>query len=244
MANAKAVTRPTHQLVRVLQPALREMVLSTLEAYAVRRGKKRKRKHEGVEIYGQIWGHHQVRGHIVVYTVESVSISSTSVGKNGEVDPNVRALRLKKLLMEQWNPQLMLLGDFHSHPYRDLAEVLQPDEDEPDDKGFEFSDDDVDTFKDDDMIWASACDRPLMLVMTICRVKPGDETREPNLPANVQAFTIGKYRFWLNGAAGYLGKKTKRKVTRDRASTLTMDLFPTAPNPARDRLLEESLADG
>lgn len=229
------------QLVRVSSAALREMVLATVEAYQL----KRDEDDEGVEIYGHIWGHHRQVGDLVVYHVESVSISSTAVGDSGEVDPNPRALELKQAVMERWYPQLMLLGDFHSHPYETLEEAMAPDEDDPG-PGFEFSADDYETFLIDDVIWRAADDRPLMLVMTICRLAQVHESNETRVRANVQAFTIGEYRFWLNGSAGYLVEARDgpvRRATPDRRSTLTMDLFPAAFNKARDSLLKENFAD-
>ena len=230
------------QLVRVSTPALREMVLATVEAYQL----KRDEDDEGVEIYGHIWGHHRKVGDLVVYHVESVSISSTAGGDSGEVDPNPRALELKQAVMERWYPQLMLLGDFHSHPYANLEEAMRPDDEDPKARGFEFSDDDFETFLIDDVIWRAADDRPLMLVMTICKLSHVHESYETNVRSNVQAFTIGEYRFWLNGSAGYLARTRSgdvRKATPDRRSSLTMDLFPAAYNQARDRLLQENFAD-
>ena len=236
-----AKTQRFRQLVRVSTPALREMVLATVEAYQL----KRDEDDEGVEIYGHIWGHHRRIGDLTVYHVESVSISSTAIGTSGDVDPNPRALELKQAVMERWYPQLMLLGDFHSHPYESLDEVMAPDEDDPG-PGFEFSKDDYETFLEDDVIWRAADDRPLMLVMTICRLGHVHESNETSVRSNVQAFTIGEYRFWLNGSAGHLVETREgpaRRATPDRRSTLMMDVFPAAYNKARDRLLKESFAD-
>lgn len=231
------------QLVRVSTPALREMVLATVEAYQLARDKKNR----ATEIYGHIWGHQRFLNDLVVYSVESVSVSSSSIGTHGTVDPNPKALALKQAVMDRWYPQLTLLGDFHSHPYDSLAEVMRPDKKDPQSKGFEFSESDFKSFSRDDVIWEAAGGSPLMLVMTICKLGSVREGYEANVRRNVQSFTIGEFRFWINGSAGYTieraGRMPKRFVTPDRNSTLLMDVFPAAYNRARDRLIEESTLD-
>lgn len=218
------------------------MVLATVETYQL----KRDEDDEALEIYGHIWGHYRQVGNLLVYHVESISISSTALGDGRKVYPNPRALELKQAVMERWYPQLVLLGDFHSHPYETLKEVKTPAADEPG-PGFEFSTDDYETFLADDVIWRAAGDRPLMLVMTICRLDHVHESHETSVRSNVEVFTIGEYRFWLNASAGYLiGTREGqiRRATPNRHSSLMMDVFPAAYNKARDHILKENFADG
>jgi hypothetical protein len=206
--------------------ALREMILSSLEAYCIGGpgGKA------GIEIWGNLWGYHRPTHDETIIFVDAVSVSLAAKGKIDRVVPHPGSQKLKSEVIERWYPQFSLIGNFHSHPYPDkrLKEVASI-------PGFEFSDQDFVYYHSDDEVWQCAGGTPLFLVMTICeleRVREGITTRVRD---NVVQFDIGNYRFWLNACVGYEADFGEREITGNKHSPVLLEI-PYKYNIPGDRL--------
>ncbi len=210
------------------------MTLASLEAYALGDGyRKRKR----LETLGYLWGYRrQDTSKATHFHVDTMSLSISAERSPNSVSPNEKAVRLKSALMDRWAPHLTLVGDFHSHPYKDRKQVEEM-------KGYEFSDQDVKTFLEDDFLWGQSGDWPLMLAMTICRLNRVHEKQGAEQTRwNVGRFDVGEFRFWINCAAGFLlpqaGGPPTRCWTGNARSSLELRLDTRFYNYSADRLLE------
>ena len=120
--------------------ALEDIVLVALEAYAVPKG----RGSRYTETYGICFGStksteekRQAHGrHTVRYIhINSVHIQLRAEGYSSRITYDVRSLETQMEVAKQLFPQLDIVGDFHTHPYRDVDEIKRI-------KGWQFSRDD------------------------------------------------------------------------------------------------------
>ncbi|WP_219321152.1 hypothetical protein [Methylovirgula sp. HY1] len=143
----------------------------------------------------------------VIYHLERASVSISAERTTESVKPNNDAAFLKSQLVELWSPHLSMLGDFHTHPYDSIDEVKNI-------RGYEFSEIDYDSFIKDDFLWEKARGNPIMLVMTICRLRRVRLTGDgKQLASNIWTFDAGHFRFWLNAEIGYENEEKKRVIS-------------------------------
>lgn len=191
--------------VQISEGVLRSMVLATLEAYCY--GDNWKKGRVKLETLGYIWGNWNNQTDDVRYAhVDVVSTSLSAVRRGDSVLDNVDAAPLKNAEMGVLAPHLHLIGDFHSHPYESIQEVKEI-------SGFNFSEQDYDWFLSDDYLWEHAREQPIMMAMTICRVKKVHGSNPRKLKPSLYEFNVGDYRLWLNVVVGYRDHKKKRRVT-------------------------------
>ncbi|HMQ17219.1 MAG TPA: hypothetical protein PKC49_14720 [Phycisphaerae bacterium] len=121
-----------HQDLRIWirEPALQDMLLSAMEAYLVPAG-------SGVpstEVYGIVFGSQRVtrpargrsrRESVADINIERVCIQHRAKGSPSEVVADQRSETAQLVLGEQLFPYWHLLGDFHTHTYRSLDELLR-----------------------------------------------------------------------------------------------------------------------
>lgn len=215
--------------VTLSDEVLRTITLATLEAYELGDGRKKL----GLETLGYIWGYSRLdmQEETRFFHVEMSSVSLSAKRATDSVTPDDFALGLKKELLKRWAPHLTILGDFHSHPYRNLNEV-------DNEQGFEFSDEDAAAFLDDDEIWEESGNCPVMLVMTVCRLQKVNEKYSAEVVRdNITRFDVGEFRFWVNAAVGYLDENNKRNWTGNKYSQLELNLDSKFYNFSSDRLL-------
>lgn len=148
--------------VRVSDEVLESMALAAIEAYCL--GDGRDDPGSKIETLGYVWGYRRIIDDLTIIFVSKISISISATRDNDSVTPHPEAAALKDEFVTRWSPQLTLLGDFHTHPYDDLDTVKRIN-------GFEFSPADFRCFENDDFIWEKSGNAPVMLVMTICRLK-------------------------------------------------------------------------
>lgn len=212
--------------VKIATPLLESMTLATVEAFSFR-GPRSSNK-VGVETYGFIWGSKKAYadGHTVFF-LDKLSVNLTAKRSACSVAPNRKAGQLKNELIKRLAPHQTLLADFHSHPYPSHKAMRQK-------AGFEFSEMDFDDFLDDDFLWESADNTPIMLVQAVCRLDRANTNSSGWKRRNVFFFDVGAYRFWLNATVGYVDEKGKRRHTGNVTRSVQIEPVPFVSNFARD----------
>ncbi|CAK0753904.1 hypothetical protein CCP1ISM_5370001 [Azospirillaceae bacterium] len=120
--------------------------------------------------------------------------------------------------MEKLQPQLTLIGNFHTHPYSSLEEVNKV-------SGWDFSPGDENFMGSVDEFWNSSGNMPVMVVLTICRIQRVHEYYGAKLVRNnLWEFNIGQFRFWINVIVGYINNEGKRSNTGNTRSNVYLDL--------------------
>lgn len=212
--------------VRISDQALEDMVLAASEAKVL--GDGNRRKHKGVETYGHLWGNRRPdaeneQEHIYI---EKFSMSLSAVGTFNEVRPDEDALHLKASILERWSPHLMLLGDFHTHPFDSLRKIKTQ-------KGWDFSDEDVKNFLADGDLWAHS--HPLPPIMAVMAVTPLARVHDSkgDWETNYRwRFDTGQLRFWLSMGIGCEAGDELWFST----DNVYLDLQPRLYNESGDRL--------
>ena len=218
--------------IRVADRALESMVLSASESFVLGDGNKpQKRRWRGkryVETFGFVWGYRQEvdDGETEHIHIDRFYESLSARRKSNSVTPNEDAVWLKNSIIKRWSPHLLLLGDFHTHPYKSRQDV-------EDRKGWEFSVQDVSSFKEDKHLWRLANQKPLMFVMAVAPIKRVRETEAKWLYNNTWVFTVGQLPFWLTVGVGY---RRKKKTRLRETESIWLDLDPRFLNVSGDRL--------
>lgn len=121
--------------VWIRELALQDMLLAGMEAYLVPAGSGR----PSTEIYGIVFGSYRVtppraggngngNGHAasqIDLNIERICIQHRAVGRPSEVTVDERSEATHLAMGEELFPYWHLLGDFHTHPYRTLAELYR-----------------------------------------------------------------------------------------------------------------------
>jgi len=218
--------------VTVSDEALRAMTLSTIEAYVHGDGQKRKKQRTpAVETLGFLWGHStQTYDEMLNIHIDMMSLSLSAERDADSVDDVKNAVVLKNSLLQRWAPHLMLVGDFHSHPYQTLSEVKEI-------LGFEFSEADVEDFLTNDIYWQNNAN-PIMVVMTVCKLSRVHEAyNSETVRNNIVCFDVGEFRLWMNVAIGFSTDSNKRDWTGNSHSRVELRLDSKFYNYSGDRLL-------
>lgn len=122
----------SHEYVRVWlrELALQDMLMAALESYLVPAGSGR----PSTEVYGSVFGSFRQLapkkngiGRIarVEFNVERICIQHRARGTPSEVVVDERSERTHLAMSEELFPYWHLLGDFHTHTYRSLEELLR-----------------------------------------------------------------------------------------------------------------------
>lgn len=223
--------------VRISPELMESMTLAAIEAYCFSRpGRKSKngavkKKYTHEETLGYLWGQRRVEKGRTFIHLERMSVSISASRAPDSVVPNEKAARLMNDVVKRWSPQLSFLGDFHSHPYNDLAEVKKH-------SGYEFSQDDYQYLMDDDFSWKAASNRPLMIAVTVCRLGKVTASELTYIRSNICKYAIGEFQFWVNAAVGYI-QHGERCITANKRSDVTLDAGNWYMNDASVRLSEE-----
>ncbi|MDP3603822.1 MAG: hypothetical protein Q8R85_21920 [Bosea sp. (in: a-proteobacteria)] len=218
-------------LIRIADDALESLALAAIEAYCL--GDGQGSAFEQVETLGYLWGHRKFDPDLTTIFIVKASVSISAHRGDSYVIPHPQALLLKDNFVARWSPHLAFLGEFHSHPFDDVASVRQA-------RGFEFSEQDVDSFVGDGPLWARSDNNPLMLAVTVCRLSHVRASWCSQPRANVFSFSVGEFRFWLNARVGFADKNGDRYYTEERRSAVILDLNSRYFNLKKDRIHEFS----
>ncbi|MCY3841320.1 MAG: hypothetical protein OXH09_22180 [Gammaproteobacteria bacterium] len=115
--------------IHVSDSALMHLLLAGMESYDVRLygGKPIKRgKKKPVETAGLLWGYTVQRDDMDHVMVEHVSTDTYATRSYWDVELNDTVIDTKRQIIRDRWPHLLMIGDFHTHPYetyKDAKEV-------------------------------------------------------------------------------------------------------------------------
>jgi hypothetical protein len=219
--------------VRVSPTLLETMTLAAIEAYCY--GNRRKQKNAAVETLGYVWGYRKRENGTSIFYLDRTSVSISAERQYHSVTPNLDAAKLKNEVMMRWSPHLTLMGDFHSHPYRNLKEVTN-------ESGYNFSPEDFRELKLNDFIWQQSGDSPVILVIAVCRLGRVRDSVQDNFRNNTARFAVGDFQFWLNASVGYLDEDGERCMTGNTSSEVHLSVEGWYYNEAGGRVRSASVA--
>lgn len=202
-------------VVRVSENALISLVLSSLEAYSVKKMDitQKGRPKSRIEVYGSLFGHEVVmKNNAILYHIEMANTDTTAEQRRSSVDVNREAISLKADVITSFWPHLIYLGDFHSHPFKSTKEVL-------DNKMYCMSDDDREWLNDN--FWKEKGYR-VGLVMTIAAMEKAGSKACGWVANHCVEATLGNYRMWLAAYCAY-SQKGEYRYTNDNDIAVTLD---------------------
>lgn len=215
--------------VKLSEQLVESMTLAALEAYVLGDQSSTKNS-EKVETLGYLWGVKKVEDERTTLFLDRMSVSLSAKRSRGAVQPHQHAAELKNNLMERWAPHLMLLGDFHTHPYDDLTQVKE-------NTGWDFSPEDINFLQNDDFLWKMSGDTPVNLVMTVTKLGKARERDQAHcIRENLWEFDAGEFRFWLNVNVGYSDILDERQQTFVDGDGAFLDLNTRFYNMTGDRI--------
>lgn len=202
-------------VVRVSENALISLVLSSLEAYSVKKKdiKEKGRPKSRIEVYGSLFGHEVImKNKEILYQVEMAHTDTTAEQRRSSVDENKEAISLKADVITSFWPHLIYLGDFHSHPFKNTKEVRN-------NKMYFMSQDDREWLKDN--FWKQKGYR-VGLIMTLAAMEKAGRKANDWVATNCVEATLGNYRMWLSAYCAY-SQKGEYQYTNDNDATVTLD---------------------
>jgi hypothetical protein len=108
----------TDCFVSLSEQAFFTIVTSALEAYRVDHSELSDGAAIRLETFGHLWGYeNQASDGVAVYRVVLADVSTAAFMANDCVRPKELAKQLKAQFVDTFFPELMFIGDFHSHPY-------------------------------------------------------------------------------------------------------------------------------
>ena len=202
-------------VVRVSENALISLILSSLEAYSVKKKdiKEKGRPKSRIEVYGSLFGHEIVmKNKEILYQVEMAHTDTTAEQRRSSVAENKEAISLKADVITSFWPHLIYLGDFHSHPFRYTKEVL-------DNKKYFMSEDDREWLNNN--FWKQKGYR-VGLVVTIAAMEKAGTKACGWIANNCVEATLGNCRMWLAAYCAY-SQKSEYRYTNDNDISVTLD---------------------
>lgn len=178
--------------IHVSDSSLMHLVLAGMEAYKMRAYKGR----SPLETGGLLWGHvkDDTNGtdHI---TVEHVSTDTDAERTPDSIALSERTTQIKREMVQDRWPNLSLVGDFHTHPYKSYGQALR-------EKGWQFSDGDYQWYQEDRTreSWPGR----VGLVLAIAELKKNQGYQDPRVRkrlGNTIQWQQCQYRFWLSAYA-------------------------------------------
>ena len=177
--------------IHVGDASLMGLVVAGMESYHVRHWGTGVRK--GIaETAGLLWGYvvpKEDGDHVVV---DYVSTDTFAKGTAGEVGLNDDVTKVKQRVIAGRWPHLTMVGDFHTHPYKTVADANEC-------KGWEFSKGDRNWYETDHS--RDTWDGRIALVLTIAELRRRTEKEPEVVNDNVIHWQMDRYRFWLSGYA-------------------------------------------
>ncbi|MBF0420057.1 MAG: hypothetical protein HQL78_07815 [Magnetococcales bacterium] len=193
--NSNILTDVNEYLVRISDHALMELVLAAVEGYTVKEAghsSKPGRKPQFVETIGLLWGHTaRVPYNRLLLNVENVTVDAMANKKSGSVLPAEGEFVKRDFITSFW-PHLQFLGEFHSHPYKDINDVKAC-------QGYLFSPGDrkrIETNIDEGEPYLLD-DPRVHAVVTVASLKRRVLAPPMHITENTIEFTLGAFRFWI-----------------------------------------------
>ena len=185
-----------------------DLMLAAMESYHVRHwGKHVVSGRNPAETAGLLWGYVVSRDDMDHVVVAHVSTDTFAKGTSGEVGLNETVTKVKQDVVRKRWPHLSLVGDFHTHPYRNYSEVVQ-------NSGWEFSEGDRDWYESDHTpdSWPG-CIAVVMAIGELKRFYEDSQLEAKAVSNNSIRWQIDRFRFWLSGyAIDETGSKDRRRL--------------------------------
>ena len=209
-------------IITVSDHALEEMVLAASESFVLGNA----RTWESAEIQGYLWGSRRLDKDVEYIHVDRFSVSVSAWGDVDSVAVDKRVAVLKNSIIELWAPHNHFLGEFHTHPYETLEDVNEV-------KGWNFSEEDEETFLKDEVLWALATpSHPIAMVMTVTKMAVVQDTYL-EAENNRIKFNVGNLRFWLSVGIGGMSESQTKVFSTDN---LLVHPFTRHINPSGTKL--------
>ena len=181
--------------IHVSDSAIMHLLMAGIESYHVNHWREGISEKRGpFETAGLLFGYFTSRFDMGmdIVTVEHVSTDTYAKRSSEDVTYNNKAAKVKKRIIEKRWPRLSLVGDFHTHPYKNYAELKENNE--LNEKAWHFSEGDYISY-DVSADWRGNC----ALLLTVVEYKSSVEFKR--VQDNVIRWQINDYHFWLSGYA-------------------------------------------
>ncbi len=183
--------------IHVSDSSLMHLLLAGMESYKVRHWGTSVTANRGpAETAGLLWGYTVHRDNMDHVIVEHVSTDTFAKGTSSEVGLSEEVMCVKRSVIEERWPYLSLIGDFHTHPYKNYTEVEEA-------KGWEASQGDRDWYEK----YRTPDDWPgrIALILAIGELARYHERShwEPEIIEDntLRWQQLERFRFWLSAYA-------------------------------------------
>lgn len=180
---------PQHIVVHLSKPAFIQATLATIAAYDIlKKARSTKRRVRGQECYALLWGKRACpRAGTQIYTVDFITVDTHAESGRTWIDPSASFQRTMTDCMRVIDPSCRLLGEFHSHPYRDRAAFNGPG----------FSEDDRAEVEDRELQELNGVGMRVFLTASIYRVSRVAREELRHRCDNVFTWSVGSYKLYL-----------------------------------------------
>ena len=206
--------------IHVSDSALLQLLMAGMESYKVRQwGDSVTAARGPVETTGLLWGYTASRDGVDHVVVEQVATDKFAKGTFWETQaPHEEVTAAKQAVVADRWPQLSMLGDFHTHPYKSFQEAIRAGPTSAGKLGgWHASTGDVKAQEDR---CAEGWPGRIFLILTIAKLQRvhKDKHEKPTMqePHIVRWQQLKEYRFWL--AAYSLDRFGDRFVVSPKAS--------------------------
>lgn len=177
--------------IHVTDSSLMDLVVAGVESYHVRHWGKGVRE-GAAETAGLLWGYIVSKADMDHVVVDYVSTDTFAKGTADEVGLNPLVTAVKQRVIALRWPHLTMVGDFHTHPYKNVGEVTK-------NKGWEFSDGDRRWYEEPEEPHSPPWPGRIALVLAIAECGRSSAKDPEVVSDNAIAWQLDKYRFWLSG---------------------------------------------
>ena len=179
--------------IHVSDSSLLHLLWAGTESYKVRRwGKTYTSKRGPAETSGLLWGYTVSQEETDHVTIEQVSTDKHAKGTYFESELIKEVTAVKRQIVEERWPHLTMIGDFHTHVYKELSKANESG-------GWHASQGDIKWYEEDHS--AETWPGRISLILTIA--KHSKSRIEPARLADhiIHWQQLGRFRFWLSAYA-------------------------------------------
>jgi hypothetical protein len=190
-----------------------QIFTSAIEAYEFLHKNPRGKGLDRLETFGLLWGYSiQAKGNEPAKVIVTMATIETSATRHKDrVEPDFKSLLMKKKFLENYWPNIEMVGSFHSHPYESLGEVNEI-------KGWQASKEDEKFFPHFHEEIATNQENLAHLIVTITHLGKDFNSPSVRLPRSESkkgyVLSAEKRRIWLR-AYGTTFDKTNYLFTDD-----------------------------
>ena len=177
------------------------MVLNGIEAYSVKHYGKGKYR---LETCGALFGYEvKLNENKILYQIEMANVDTSAERSENSVLPNRVAMNKKANIMSKYWPHIKYIGDYHTHPYNNIAEVLSTEIEKGaskgDNKGYYLSVGDRD-WLNENSVSCKECGYKVGLLITIAELKRKGKILNNITNSQMQTieFNLDDLKIWIS----------------------------------------------